>query len=75
MKKKTNKHILRSDEMLDCLGNNQIIPRVDMKMDFHQIRVKHEDIEKLLFHENGNQFKYFVIQMDSLMQLYRFNVR
>ena len=61
--KRNNAPLPRSDEMFDRLGGTKFFSKLDMKTGFHQIGVRHEDIEKSAFNTKYGQFEYLVMPM------------
>ena len=59
--KRNNAPLPRSPEMSDRLGGARFFSKLDMKTGFHQIRVRHEDIEKTAFNTKYGQFEYPVM--------------
>lgn len=56
LKKRNNSLLPRPDEMFDRLGEAQLLPKLDLKTGFHQIRVRQEDIEKTELNTKYGQF-------------------
>ena len=61
--KRNNAPLPRSAEMFDRLGGAKSFSKLDMKTGFHQIRVRHEDIEKTAFNTKYGRFEYLVMPM------------
>lgn len=53
--------LLRADDMLDRVGEVKYFSKLDLKVGFHQIRIKQEDIEKTAFNTKYGQFQYLVM--------------
>ena len=61
--KKNSAPLPRPDEMFDRLGDAKFFSKLDLKVGFHQIRVKPEDIEKTAFKTKYGHFEYLVMPM------------
>ena len=61
--KRNNAPLPRSNVMADMFGEATVFSKMDLKMGFHQIRVKPEDIEKTAFNTKYGQFEYLVMPM------------
>lgn len=51
------------DGIFDRLGGYQLFYRMDLKIGYHQIRVRPEDIEKTAFKTKYGQYEYLVMPM------------
>lgn len=61
--KHNNSPIPRTDEMFDRLGRATFFSRLDLKTDFHQIRIAPADIEKTAFKTKYGHFEFLVMPM------------
>lgn len=53
--------IPRIDNLFDQLQGTLVFFKIDLRLGYHQLRVKHEDIPKMSFHFRYSQFEFWVM--------------
>lgn len=61
--KKKSAPLPRADEMFHGLGEVRVFLKMDLTADFHQIRVKRDDIGKTPFNTKYREFAYLTMPM------------
>lgn len=54
--------LLRIDDLMDQLVGARVFSKIDLRLNYHQIRVKDDDILKMVFISIYGHYEYSVIQ-------------
>ena len=58
---KNKYHLPRIDDLMDHLVGTCVFSKIDLKLGYHQIRVKSEDIPKIAFRTRYGHYEYIVL--------------
>jgi hypothetical protein len=54
-------HLLRIDDLFDKLQGAQIFLKIDLRSVYHQVRIKEENISKIVFKKRYGHYKFTVV--------------
>jgi hypothetical protein len=61
---KNRYHLPRIDDMLDQLQGGGMFSKIDLRSDYHQVRVEEEGIPKTVFRTHYGHYKFFVMSFE-----------
>ena len=61
VKIKNNYPLLRIDDLMDQLVGARVFSKIELRLGYHQIRVKDEDIQKMAFRTQYRHYEYLVM--------------
>jgi hypothetical protein len=58
---KNKYHSPRIDDLFDLLKGERIFSKIDLRLGYHQVRIKEEDINKTLFRTRYGHYEFIVV--------------
>jgi hypothetical protein len=58
---KNKYHFPRSDDLFDHLKDPKIISKIDLRLGYHQVRIKEEDINKTSFRTSYGHYEFTMV--------------
>ena len=58
---KNKYHLPRIDDLMDQLHGSSVFSKIDLRLGYHQILVKVDDVQKTAFRSRYGHYKYVVI--------------